>query len=139
MYQPQRCGFTPAGFCVITIIDEFVREFRPVVQLVEHRSPKPNVGGSSPSWPASIPGIYRVLALIPAAAVAALLAVWTQSGAAFWNLVKQARLEIYKVVWPTRSETTQTTLIVVAVVFLMAIVLWLLDMFFGWLASLIIS
>src|SRR6187402_3164304 len=25
---------------------------RPVVQLVEHRSPKPGVGGSSPSWPA---------------------------------------------------------------------------------------
>jgi|GEM_PF-2152791 hypothetical protein len=26
---------------------------RPVVQLVEHRSPKPGVGGSSPSWPAN--------------------------------------------------------------------------------------
>ena len=26
--------------------------FRPVAQLVEHRSPKPGVGGSSPSWPA---------------------------------------------------------------------------------------
>jgi hypothetical protein len=26
---------------------------RPVVQLVERRSPKPNVGGSSPSWPAN--------------------------------------------------------------------------------------
>ena len=26
---------------------------RPVVQLVEHRSPKPAVGGSSPSWPAT--------------------------------------------------------------------------------------
>src|SRR5688572_30749732 len=28
------------------------RAYRPVVQLVEHRSPKPGVGGSSPSWPA---------------------------------------------------------------------------------------
>ena len=27
---------------------------RPVVQLVEHRSPKPAVGGSSPSWPATL-------------------------------------------------------------------------------------
>ena len=25
-----------------------------VVQLVEHRSPKPAVGGSSPSWPATL-------------------------------------------------------------------------------------
>ena len=28
---------------------------RPVAQLVEHRSPKPGAGGSSPSWPASFP------------------------------------------------------------------------------------
>ncbi len=83
--------------------------------------------------------LYRVLALIPVVGIALLLVAMTQSGAAFWDLVKQARLEIYKVVWPTRQETTQTTLIVVLVVFLMAIVLWLLDMFFGWLASLIIG
>lgn len=88
---------------------------------------------------AEYPVLYRVLALIPVMGVALLLGVLTQSGAAFWDLVKQARMEIYKVVWPTRQETTQTTLIVVLVVFLMAIVLWLLDMFFGWLASLIIG
>ncbi len=28
------------------------REVRPVAQLVERRSPKPDVGGSIPSWPA---------------------------------------------------------------------------------------
>lgn len=88
---------------------------------------------------AQYPVLYRVLALIPVVGVALLLGVLTHSGAAFWDLVKQARMEIYKVVWPTRQETMQTTLIVVLVVFLMAIVLWLLDMFFGWLASLIIG
>src|SRR5690606_16024078 len=31
----------------------------PVVQLVEHRSPKPGVGGSSPSWPAKFSRRYR--------------------------------------------------------------------------------
>ena len=30
------------------------RTVRPVAQLVEQRSPKPQVGGSSPSWPANI-------------------------------------------------------------------------------------
>ncbi len=30
----------------------FVKEFRPVAQLAEQRSPKPQVGGSTPSWPA---------------------------------------------------------------------------------------
>jgi hypothetical protein len=31
---------------------ELNKEFRPVAQLVEYRSPKPRVGGSRPSWPA---------------------------------------------------------------------------------------
>ena len=31
----------------------FHLKIRPVAQLVEYRSPKPRVGGSRPSWPAS--------------------------------------------------------------------------------------
>ena len=83
--------------------------------------------------------LYRVLALIPVVIVALLIAVWTQGGGAFWDLVKQARLEVYKVVWPSRQETTQTTMIVLLVVFVIALILWLLDMLFGWLASIIIG
>ena len=85
------------------------------------------------------PVLYRVLALIPVVIAAMLIAVWTQGGAAFWDLVKQARLDVYKVVWPTRQETTQTTMIVLLVVFVIALILWLLDMFIGWLASIIIG
>ncbi|TIR54961.1 MAG: preprotein translocase subunit SecE, partial [Mesorhizobium sp.] len=47
--------------------------------------------------------------------------------------------EIRKVVWPTRQETTQTTLIVVAVVLVMALLLWGLDSLLGWLVSLIVG
>src|SRR2546428_12185186 len=32
---------------------------RPVAQLAEHRSPKPGVGGSIPSWPARAHGAVR--------------------------------------------------------------------------------
>jgi len=85
------------------------------------------------------PVLYRVLGLMPVVAVALLIAFWTQGGAAFWDLVKQARLEVYKVVWPTRQETVQTTMIVLLVVFVIALILWLLDMFFGWLALAIIG
>ncbi|MBP5143215.1 preprotein translocase subunit SecE, partial [Pseudomonas chlororaphis] len=53
--------------------------------------------------------------------------------------VKEARTEIRKVVWPTRQETTQTTLIVVAVVLVMALLLWGLDSLLGWLVSLIVG
>ena len=40
---------------------------------------------------------------------------------AAWNLAKEARVEVRKVVWPTTQETTQTTLIVVGVVILVGV------------------
>ena len=85
------------------------------------------------------PILYRVLALIVIAAVAGVIALQTSKGKAFWLLAKEARLEIRKVVWPTRQETTQTTLIVVAVVLVMALLLWGLDSLLGWLVSLIVG
>jgi preprotein translocase subunit SecE len=85
------------------------------------------------------PVLYRVLVLIPVIGIGLLAAAWTQGGGAFWDLVMQARLEVYKVVWPSRQETTQTTMIVLLVIFVISLILWLLDMFFGWLASLIIG
>ena len=83
--------------------------------------------------------LYRVIGLLVIAIAAAFVAVQTVQGAAFWKLAKEARTEIRKVVWPTRQETTQTTLIVVAFVFVMALILWGLDTFIGWIASLIIG
>lgn len=83
--------------------------------------------------------LYRVIALLIAGAVAFFVAVKTSKGFAFSSLVKEAMVEVRKVVWPTRQETNQTTLIILAVVLFMALVLWMLDTFFGWVASLIIG
>ena len=85
------------------------------------------------------PILYRVLALLAIAAVAAYVALQTAKGKSFFVLAKEARAEIRKVVWPTRQETTQTTLIVVAVVLVMALLLWGLDSLLGWLVSLIVG
>ena len=79
--------------------------------------------------------LYRVLGILAISAVAGLIALQTAKGAAFWTLVKGSRTEIRKVVWPTRQETVQTTMIVVAFVILVALLLWGLDSFFGWLVS----
>ncbi|MDH4651632.1 preprotein translocase subunit SecE [Pseudomonas sp. JS3066] len=87
----------------------------------------------------SEPILYRVLALLALAAVAAVVALQTAKGRTFFVLAKEARAEIRKVVWPTRQETTQTTLIVVAVVLVMALLLWGLDTLLGWLVSLIVG
>ncbi|QQN27916.1 preprotein translocase subunit SecE [Pseudomonas syringae group genomosp. 3] len=85
------------------------------------------------------PILYRVLALLVIAAAAAFVALQTGKGKAFFVLAKEARAEIRKVVWPTRQETTQTTLIVVAVVLVMALLLWGLDSLLGWLVSSIVG
>ncbi len=85
------------------------------------------------------PIFYRVLGILVMAAVAGFIALQTVKGRAFFTLAKEARVEIRKVVWPTRQETTQTTLIVVAVVLVMALLLWGLDSLLGWLVSMIVG
>ena len=67
------------------------------------------------------------------------MALQTSKGRSFFVLLKEARVEIRKVVWPTRQETTQTTLIVVAVVLVMALLLWGLDSLLGWLVSMVVG
>lgn len=83
--------------------------------------------------------LYRVLALLAIGIVAAFVAVQTAKGHSFWSLIKAAQVEVRKVVWPTRKETNQTTVMVLVVVIIAAVVLWGLDTFLGWLASLIIG
>lgn len=85
------------------------------------------------------PILYRVLALLALGAVALLISYNTAKGNAFWNLLQSAVVEVRKVVWPTRQEINQTTLIVLVVVVITAMILWGLDTLFGWIASLIIG
>ncbi len=83
--------------------------------------------------------LYRVIALLVLAIAAGWVASTTERGSAFWHLVKGARTEIRKVIWPTRQETTQTTMIVVVFVFVMALILWAMDSLLGWLVSMVIG
>ncbi len=83
--------------------------------------------------------LYRVLGLLVLAIVAGLIALQTSQGVAFWNLVKGSRTEIRNVVWPTRQETVQTTMIVLGFVIVVALLLWGLDSLLSWLVSLVIG
>ena len=85
------------------------------------------------------PLFFRALALIVIAAIALAVVYHTEKGAGLWDLVQGSIVELRKVVWPTRQETNQTTLIVVAVVIVMSIILWLLDSLIGFIASKIIG
>ena len=85
------------------------------------------------------PILYRVLALLVLALLAGWFASLTQKGGDFFTFVKVSRNEIRKDVWPTRQETTQTTLIVFVFVIVTGLILWGLDSVLGWLASLILG
>jgi len=84
------------------------------------------------SYYAAIEPLYRALAGVVMAGVAIAFALQTEKGAAAWDLAKEARVEVRKVVWPTPQETTQTTLIVVVVVIFVALILWGLDSGLSW-------
>ena len=83
--------------------------------------------------------IYRAMVLVVVGAVAAVIALQTDQGKRFIAFAKESRVEIRKVVWPTRQETQQTTLVVVAIVLIAALILWALDSLLGWLVSIVIG
>ncbi len=59
----------------------------------------------------------------------------TLVGRKLWRFFREAHSEVRKVVWPTRQETFQTTLIVFGVVFLFALIMWGVDLFLTWAIS----
>jgi len=67
--------------------------------------------------------------------LAVLTAFQTTKGQLVWTFMKGARVELRKVVWPTRQETIQTTLVVVAMVVVAALILWGLDTLFFWMVG----
>jgi len=84
---------------------------------------------------ADVSKLARVVGLIAAVGVAAAIALQTDKGRTLASFVKDAQIEVRKVVWPTRQETVQTTLVVMVVVIIIAIFLWLLDMALGGIVS----
>ena len=77
--------------------------------------------------------IVRLSVLIGGIAIAVALVAVTPSGKRFIAYAKDSFNEVKKVVWPSRKETTQMTLIVFAFVVVMAIFLWSADKIIEWL------
>ena len=83
--------------------------------------------------------LLRVLGLVGIAIVVVAIALQTERGRAIWSLLKESRGEIRRVVWPTREETLQTTMIVLLLVLAFSLILWLLDSALSWLVSSVIG
>ncbi len=72
--------------------------------------------------------LERAIGLLIMIPLAGFVAAQTQKGHEFLTFAKEAKLEVRKVVWPTRAETNQTTIIVAVVTLIMAVILYLLDL-----------
>lgn len=83
--------------------------------------------------------LYRVLGLLAVVSVAAAIALTTTSGKKLIAFMGDAKTEVRKVVWPTRAETVQTTLIVIFMVALLAIFLLIIDSILGWAVKLFLG
>lgn len=81
--------------------------------------------------------VIRVLGVVAGVAVAIFIMYQTTVGKSWFHYLSHAKREVKLVVWPTRPETVQMTLIVFVVVILMGIFLWLIDMFFLWAVKLL--
>jgi preprotein translocase subunit SecE len=87
------------------------------------------------------PTLVRAAALVVGLLISAGIAYTSAAGRDFLNFAKESVRETKKVVWPTRKEATQITMIVFAFVVVMAIFLWgtdkilefvLYDLILGW-------
>ena len=74
----------------------------------------------------------RWIAVVAGLVVAALLLAPSRYGSDFRQFVVSARVELRKIVWPTREETGKTTLIVFIFVAIAGFFFWGLDLLLSW-------
>jgi preprotein translocase subunit SecE len=83
--------------------------------------------------------VVRLGALLGSWAAAVVVMWFTEAGRAFLAFARESWEEAKRVVWPSRKETMQTTLVVFAFVFIMAIFLWMVDASLLWLTHRIVG
>ncbi|CAG21722.1 preprotein translocase subunit SecE [Photobacterium profundum] len=71
--------------------------------------------------------VLRAASVVILVAAAGGIAIFTAKGKTAITFARESRMEVRKVVWPTRQEATQTTFIVLAVTVVMALALWGID------------
>ncbi len=76
--------------------------------------------------------LIRVVGLLVALSVAVGLVYATVLGRSFWLFAQGSRIELKKMVWPTKKETMQTTMIVGVMVLFVGILLWMFDSLLLW-------
>ncbi len=76
--------------------------------------------------------VLRVLSVLVGLAAGVGLLLWSAPGQFLWQFVQGSRVELRKMVWSTRQETLQTTLVVFVFTLVLAIFFWLVDLMLAW-------
>ena len=75
---------------------------------------------------------YRVLGLFVILGLSGYIVYQTNFGKTVYTYILESKIELKKVSWPTKQETTQTAIGVIVIVVIIGILLWLLDMLLAW-------
>ena len=69
----------------------------------------------------------RVLMVLGGTGAGIAIAMTSTQGRRLWHFIQGSRVEIRKVIWPTRQETTQTAIAVFVFTLVLALFFWALD------------
>jgi preprotein translocase subunit SecE len=83
-------------------------------------------------WFENEPQVLRVLMVLGGLIGGLVLLYWSEPGRELWDYVQSSRVELRKMVWPTRQETWRTTLVVFVFVMALGVFFWLVDMALAW-------
>ena len=78
------------------------------------------------------PAWMRWLTVAGGIALGLLVFASSRQGRGFWQFMLDSRIELRKIVWPSRQETGTTTLVVFGFVIIAGIFFWLLDLGLAW-------
>ena len=81
--------------------------------------------------------LLSVVVILASLAAAVVVFMQTERGRELWKFIQGSRVEIRKVVWPTRTEAVQTTITVFVFVLVLGVFFWLLDMGLLWITRLL--
>jgi preprotein translocase subunit SecE len=81
----------------------------------------------------------RVLMVLAGTAVGIGIAMTSTQGQRLWHFIQGSRVEIRKVVWPTKQETTQTAIAVFVFTLVMMLFFWALDSGLLWLTRTLVG
>ena len=81
----------------------------------------------------------RVLMVLGGTAAGIGIAMTSTQGQRLWHFIQGSRVEIRKIVWPTKQETTQTAIAVFVFTLILMLFFWALDSGLLWLTRTLVG